>query len=74
MFFDLDLEKLVPADPGELPNVGQVRVPRNKSALRRRLLALINAHPWETAVPDDYLARLGLVRDGDRLKFSSTES
>lgn len=71
LFENLDLEKEVSSNPFEVssleyplgvPNIGSVRMPKDKQRLRRQLLEIIHAHPWETDVPDGVLARLLLRR------------
>jgi predicted O-methyltransferase YrrM len=61
LFDGLTIEKRVAAyEP--VPNIGSVTVPADKQALRQQLLGILAAHPWQTQVPDDYLARLGVER------------
>ena len=62
LFTDLKLEKRVPTEPTGLVNIGQLRMPDDKASLRRQLIELLNAHPWEEKVDEKYLARLGLGR------------
>lgn len=57
VFDGLDLEKYVDPDV-ELPNIGSVIVPQDKAEMRDQLLELLYAHPWETEVAPDYLARM----------------
>ncbi|MBU3665938.1 MAG: class I SAM-dependent methyltransferase [Chthoniobacterales bacterium] len=62
LFADLNLEKTIPTGPGKPANIGQLRMPEDKTSLRHDLLTIINAHPWEIAIDDHYLSRLGLRR------------
>ena len=68
LFTGLKLEKQVSTEPTGLANLGRLRIPMNKASLRRQLIGLLNAHPWEEAVDEKYLARLrlGRYRDGWR--------
>lgn len=62
LFADLELEKRVPDDPTGMPNIGQLRMPDDKASLRRKLLRILDAHPWEGEVDTWHLDRLGIRR------------
>lgn len=64
LFRDLDLAKEISTDPDGPPNIGSVRMPGDKARLRRQLLDIIHAHPWESAVDDRDLERRSLRRAG----------
>ena len=59
LFDDLDIEKSVPNDK-ELPNIGSIKIPRNKKALRKQLLQILFAHDWRVNISQEYLDRLGV--------------
>lgn len=61
LFDELDIEKSVP-DDGELPNIGSIRIPRSKKALRKQLLGILFAHDWCGGIPAEFLERLGIER------------
>jgi len=57
LFDSLDLEKEVDqADP--VPNIGSVWIPDDKRGLKERLIEIVHAHAWETAVPTGVTAPL----------------
>jgi predicted O-methyltransferase YrrM len=59
LFDELDVEKHV--NPGsETPNIGSIVVPKDKEALRRQVLASIEAHDFEVEVPEETLGHLQL--------------
>ena len=62
LFTDLQVEKRLPTEPTGLANIGLLRMPDDKASLRRQLIELLNAHPWDEAVDEKYLARLGVGR------------
>ena len=62
LFNALDLEKYHSPDLVGLSNMGMFLFPPDTSLLRRQLVKVLNAHPWEVPVDDQYLARLGLIR------------
>lgn len=61
LFDDLDLPKAVPTDC-PIPNIGRITIPADKNQLRQRLLEIVAGHEWQTEVPADYLAKLGVRR------------
>lgn len=62
LFANLDLDKDVPADSAGVPNIGRLRMPDDKAGLRRQLIGILNAHPWEGEVDKWHLDRLGVRR------------
>jgi predicted O-methyltransferase YrrM len=50
LFDALPLEK--DTSPGTLPNIGRIRIPREKAALREQLVRILDEHEWEVEVPD----------------------
>ncbi|HXH88703.1 MAG TPA: class I SAM-dependent methyltransferase [Gaiellaceae bacterium] len=54
LFDDLKVEKTTSAD--HPPNTGSIRIPADKSAFRRQLLAIVERHEWEVAVDDAVVA------------------
>jgi hypothetical protein len=63
LFDGLDLEKSVPQEES-VPNIGSIRIPEDKESLRARLLEILFAHEWHVDVGADYLAQLGITREG----------
>jgi predicted O-methyltransferase YrrM len=62
LFDNSGAQTTVPADgEGRLPNVGQMIVPRDKVAFKRRLLEIVYAFDWNKHVSDEYLARVGVM-------------
>lgn len=61
LFDELDIEKAVPNDP-EMPNIGSIKIPLNKKALKQQLLKILHAHEWRADISQEYLDLLGLER------------
>ena len=72
LFAGLELEKQVCTEPTGLANLGRLRMPMNKASLRRQLIGVLNAHPWEQVVDERYLARLRLEKCHDGWREEST--
>lgn len=61
LFDELErVDKQVPNDAGEVPNIGSIRIPPDKDALRRQLMEMLYRHPWQMQVDEPYLRRLGV--------------
>lgn len=71
LFHGLTLEKECASPASGLPNIGLLRIPNDTSRLAAHILAVINAHPWESDVSSRSLARLGLRRSGASRRLSS---
>jgi hypothetical protein len=62
VFEELNIEKIVP--DVELPNIGAFVVPNAKGPVRDQLIRIVERHPWEVDVPDDFVE--GLVGGAGR--------
>jgi predicted O-methyltransferase YrrM len=60
VFEGLNVERVVAdVDPdGELPNIGAFVVPSDKGPLRDQLIGIVERHPWDVDVQDDYVELL----------------
>lgn len=62
LFDELKIEKKVP-DDGEIPNIGSVIIPEDKSSLKAQLLKILFSHEWQADIPQDYLEKVGVARE-----------
>jgi predicted O-methyltransferase YrrM len=59
VFDNLDVIKTV-SEETPFPNIGCITIPEDKQRLQQQVINIIHSHEWESRVPEEYLARLGL--------------
>ena len=56
LFDGVHAEKQVPANE-TLPNIGSLKIPSDKAALRTQLCEIVDKHPWQREIPEHVLEK-----------------